>query len=77
MSESIEQKLKIWKQKYYIPYDDEFMVKTLIELEEEYEHISKTSNTIMTRKTLLETITRLKINLRLKPLKEGDCNNGL
>lgn len=67
MSVSAEQKFKLWKEQYDIPYDEEFMVKTLLELEEEYESISKTSNTIMTRKTLLETISRLKASLRLIP----------
>lgn len=70
MSASIEQKFKKWKEQFDIPFDEEFMVKTLIELEEEYENIPKTSNTIMTRKTLIETISRLKASLRLKPFKE-------
>ena len=66
MSERVENELKKWKEEYDIPLTDEFNVKTLLDMQEEYDSIEKGSNTTRTREVLLHMIQDLKSHLRVQ-----------
>lgn len=66
LSERVQREFNEWKEKYEIPSHMEFEVKTLLKLQEEYDKIEESSNTTLTRKTILEMIQRIHRDMRLK-----------
>ena len=68
-TERIEREFVKWQEEYEIPCSDEFQVKTLLELQDEYKETPKESNTVRTRENLLRMIQDLFNHLRL--VKKG------
>jgi len=67
MSERVEREFKEWQEKYEIPFNQEFQVKTLLKLQEEYDGIECGSNTTKTREVLLHMIQDLSTRLNISP----------
>lgn len=61
----IEREYKSWKERFEAPYEQEFNVKAMFELQWQY---SKTpSDHIKTKRDILETIQRILEGMKLKP----------
>lgn len=63
MSVSVEERLKRLMKKYEIPEQQAFNVKTLVELQKEYEEMPKDKNTLRNRQTLIQTISYVQGNI--------------
>lgn len=73
MSERVEREFKEWKERYYIPYNQEFNVKMLLKIREEIEEIP--TEHVRTRKDLIDMADRLHSRMRLNlklPEKQYD-----
>jgi len=66
LSERVQREFNAWKEKYEIPYNMEFQVKTLLKLQEEYDEVEIGSNTTRTRETLLHMIDEAQRHLYIK-----------
>ena len=75
MSERTEREFQKWKENYIIPFHEEFNVKTLIGLQEEYENTEVSSNTTKTRDSILSMVNNVSRNLRLETLKSDTMKN--
>lgn len=75
MSERVEREFEKWREMYYIETKDEFQVKTLLKLQEEYDNIEPHGSNTLTRKNILDMIQMLNgISLREKrQLPEVSC----
>ncbi|WP_206459346.1 hypothetical protein [Anaerovorax sp. IOR16] len=65
-NERAEREYKEWNERYIIPHDKEFQVKTLLKLQAEYNNTECNSSTTLTRRDLLEMITRLQRDLKFE-----------
>lgn len=63
MSASVEERFKRLMKKYEIPEQQAFNVKTLLELQKEYEDMPKDKNTLKNRQTLIQTISYVQGNI--------------
>jgi Fe-S cluster assembly iron-binding protein IscA len=61
----VESELKKWKEEYIIRFDQEFLIKSMLELQFQY-NITPDDH-VKTKKDLMEVITRTMRELRLKP----------
>lgn len=75
MSERVERELQNYKENYEVPADKEFLLKTILKLQEEYDSIEKSSHTTKTRDTLLNTIANLQLKLNLKEKENLNFKN--
>lgn len=71
LSERVESEFERWQEQYDIELGEEFQVKTLLQLQEEYDDIKPDSSNTRTRETLLSMIKSLHSNLRLKKRLES------
>ena len=71
LSERVQREFNEWKERYDIPYNMEFQVKTLLKLQEEYETVEIGSNTTKTRETLLHMIQDLQGRMNLNEKNEN------
>ncbi|PAD84865.1 hypothetical protein CHH57_02210 [Niallia circulans] len=66
----IEREYESWKERFKVPYEQEFNVKAMFELQWQY---SKTpSDHIKTKRDILETIQRILQGMRLEPVYKVD-----
>lgn len=70
LNERVEREFKKWQEKYEIPFQSEFQVKTLLKLQDEYNNVEEGSNTTRTRETLLRMINEVGGSVSLKPKQE-------
>ncbi len=63
LSESVQREFDRWQEGYSIDLLDEFLVKTLLKLQDEYNSITPGSDNTLTRQTLLDMILRLQSSL--------------
>lgn len=71
LSERVQREFEKWQEKYEIPLHEEFQIKTLLQLQEEYDNIQANSNNTKTRDTLLHMIKQLHSSLLLKKKSEN------
>ena len=71
LSERVQREFEKWQEKYEIPLHEEFQIKTLLQLQEEYDNIQANSNNTKTRDTLLHMIKQLHSSLLLKKKSIG------
>lgn len=62
----VDKEYQQWKERYEIPFKDEFNVKTLLQLQDEFNSLSYNSGMTKTRTDLIYMIERLNRNLDLK-----------
>jgi hypothetical protein len=72
LSERVKREYNEWKEKYEIPLDTEFQVKTLLKLQEEYNSIEPNSNNTKTRETLLHMIQDLQMKMILNKKRKTE-----
>lgn len=70
LSERVQSEFERWQQEYEIELGKEFQVKTLLQLQEEYNEIKPDSTNTRTRETILNMIKSLQMNLILYKKKE-------
>jgi hypothetical protein len=63
--EYVESELKKWKEEYIIRFDQEFLVKSMLELQYQYRNIP--DEHVKTKNDLMRLITQTMHELRLKP----------
>jgi hypothetical protein len=63
--ESREREFKEWKERYEIPFDQEFNVKQLLQIREEIEETP--TEHVRTRKDLIDIADRIQYHMRLNP----------
>lgn len=71
----VESEYKKWKEKFEIPFELEFEVRALFELQHQF--INTPDEHIKTKTDLINAIGRLKRDLNLKPIKKFSNNDKL
>jgi hypothetical protein len=68
-AERIEREYKKWEEKYEIPFEQEFEVRTIIELQDEFRSVPEDHT--KRRSEIINMITHLKGRIRLKEMPLG------